>query len=298
MKKTLLTLAFIALITTVNAQYVVSVQLGGSYSTGSMTPTPTTHTGISRLTGADTIFFIPNDTITMANPLGLTGGFKFGYQVGRTQFGLSASFSWNHYKSDMSPNDYYQYISGYSDSPFFVVTPGRIPNIKDWTGWYKWQQSSFTIAPYLRYELIQMGDVAFFLELNGYYKRSFQAKRHDYVDFEWLEMRNTIDSTYRIPDSSTSLGVKLTPGLSWQLTPHCYVDLYLDVLAISYDKTTHNHVHTFEMWDVIAEPNVIARREEVSTSTTTTVLGFDFNGSTVHSPANRSWVRVGFNYTF
>jgi hypothetical protein len=76
------------------------------------------------------------------------------------------------------------------------------------------------------------------------------------------------------------------------------VDLYLDVLAISYDKTTHNHVHTFEMWDVIAEPNVIARREEVSTSTTTTVLGFDFNGSSVHSPANRSWVRVGFNYTF
>jgi hypothetical protein len=298
MKKILLTFALIALITTANAQYVVSAHLGGSYANGSMTPTQSTHTGISRLTGNDTVYYIPNDTITMPTPIGVSGGIKFGYQVGRIQFGISGSFSWNYTKSEITPSDYYSYISGYSDSPYFVVTPGRIPNIKEWTGWYKWQQCSFTLAPYVRYELIQMGDLAFFLEMNGYYTRSFQAKRHDYVDFVWLEMRNTIDSTYRIPDSATSLGIKITPGLSWQLNPHCYVDLYLDVMAFSYDRTTRSHMHSYESWDVIAEPNVIARREEITTTTTTSVLGFDFVGSTLLSPTNRSWVRVGFNYTF
>lgn len=298
MKKILLTFALIALITTANAQFVVSAHLGGNYATGSMTPTQTEHVGFSTITGNDTVYYIDNDTITMANPLNVTAGLKFGYQIGRLQFGISGSYSWGHYKQEFTPTEYYNYLSGYSDSPFFIVNPSKIPDIKDWTGWYKYQQSSFTIAPYLRYELIQMGDVAFFLELSGYYTRTKQAKRHDYVDFEWLEMRNTIDSTYRIPDSSNSLGAKLTPGLSWQLDPHCYIDLYLDVLAFSYDRTVRSYSHTYETWDVIAEPNVIARREETTTTTTTSRLGFDFNGLPGHSTANRSWVRVGFNYTF
>lgn len=298
MKKILLTFAFIALITTVNAQFVVSAHLGGNYATGSITPTQTEHVGFSDITGNDTVYYIDNDTITMPNPLNVSAGLKFGYQIGRLQVGISGAYSLSHYKQEMSPTQYYSYLSEYSDSPFFIVKPNKIPDIKDWTGWYKYQQTSFTIAPYLRYELIQMGDVAFFLELSGYYTRTFQAKRQDYVDFEWLEMRHTIDSSYRIPDSSTSLGVKLTPGLSWQLDPHCYIDLYLDVLAFSYDKTTHIHSHTYETWDVIAEPNVIARREETTTTTTSTFMGFDFNGLPGHSTANRSWIRVGFNYTF
>jgi hypothetical protein len=69
-------------------------------------------------------------------------------------------------------------------------------------------------------------------------------------------------------------------------------------MAFSYDRTTRSHMHSYESWDVIAEPNVIARREEITTTTTTSVLGFDFVGSTLLSPTNRSWVRVGFNYTF
>lgn len=298
MKKTLLTFAFISLVAVANAQFVVSAHLGGSYASGSLTPTTTEHVGISRLTGNDTIYYTSNDTTTMPTPLSITAGLKFGYQIGRLQFGISGSYGWSQSKQEISPEQYYNYLSGYSDCPYFVVNPNKIPDIKDWTGWYKYQQSSFTIAPYLRYELIQMGDVAFFLELNGYYTRTSQAKRRDYVDFEWWEMRNTVDSTYNVPSSSNSLGVKLTPGMSWQLDPHCYIDLYLDVLAFSYDRTTQKQVHTYETWDVIAEPNVIARREETSTTTTTTRLGFDLNGLPNHSLASRSWVRVGFNYTF
>lgn len=297
MKKLLLSFAFIVLIATANAQFVVSAHLGGNYTTGSTTPTQTEHRGYG-VTGNDTIYYFDNDTITMANPLNVTAGLKFGYQIGRLQFGISGSYSWGHYKQEITPADYYSHISQYSDSPFFVVTPNRIPDIKDWTGWYKYQQSSFTIAPYLRYELIQMGDVAFFLELNGYYSRALQAKRHDYVDFEWWEMRNTVDSTYHIPQTSTSRGVKLTPGMSWQLSPHCYVDLYLDVLAFSFDRTELYSSHTFETWDRITSPNVIAIRTETTDLTTIDRIGFDFNGLSGLSVANRSWVRVGFNYTF
>ncbi len=298
MKKTLLIFAFIALVAVANAQFVVSAHLGGSYATGSLTPTTTEHVGVSTLTGNDTVYYINNDTTTMPTPLSVTAGLKFGYQIGRLQFGISGSYSWSQSKQEISPEQYYNYISGYSDCPYFVVNPNKIPDIKDWTGWYKHQQSSFTIAPYLRYELIQMGDIAFFLDLDAYYTRTNQATRHDYVDFEWLEMRNTVDSTYSIPSSANSLGVKLTPGMSWQLDPHCYIDLYLDVLAFSYDHTTQEQSHTYETWDVIAEPNVVARREETTTTTTTNKLGFGLNGLPQYSLAGRSWVRVGFNYTF
>lgn len=298
MKKILLALAAFALTASANAQFVVGVHLGGSYSGGTVTPTNTEYVGVSRLTGNDTVYHSPNDTLTLRTPWGVTGGFKFGYQTGRLQFGISGSFSWDHYKEEMSATEYYSDISQYSDCPYFIVNPTRIPDIQEWTGWHKWQQSSITIAPYVRYEVIQMGDAAFFLELNGYFKRSFQPRRHDFVDFYWLEMHNTIDSSFTIPDHASSIGLKMTPGLSWQLTPHCYVDLYLDVLALSYDRTTRTHVHTFETWDVIAEPNVVARREETTTVTNTTALGFDLNGTPATGAAGRSWVRVGFNYTF
>ena len=78
----------------------------------------------------------------------------------------------------MEPDQYYYYLRESSESPFFVVNPARIPKITNWTGLYTIQQSSFTIAPYLRYELIEMGDLAFFMELNAYYTRTFEGKRH------------------------------------------------------------------------------------------------------------------------
>lgn len=86
--------------------------------------------------------------------------------------------------------------------------------------------------------------------------------------------------------------------MSWQLSPHCYVDLYLDVLAFSFDRTELYSSHTFETWDRITSPNVIAIRTETTDLTTIDRIGFDFNGLSGLSVANRSWVRVGFNYTF
>ncbi|MCQ2283060.1 MAG: hypothetical protein MJZ99_10640 [Bacteroidales bacterium] len=295
MKKILLTIFMLATAAISQAQFVISAQLGGATTSGAITPTPSQYLGFSPLTGADTTFFYPNDTLTYPRTMDFTGGIKFGYQSGRIQAGLAASFSWGTAKGDLSAKDY---ADLYRNNPYAVIKDNYISQMSDYTGWYRENHWSLAIAPYLRYEAITLGDVAFFIELNGYYRRTFQPKRHEYVDFSRMEMRNTVDTTFRITDSSTALGVQLVPGLSWQLTPHCYIDLYFDLLAFGYDKTTANNITVKEDWDLITYPYVIARRETISTSTTITTIGFQTLGTPALSSAHQNWVRVGINYTF
>ena len=298
MKKLFLTLGLIALAATANAQFVVSAQLGGSYAFGSTTP-DATYTGASRLTGNDTVYAVPTDTLTHDNPLYLSLGLKFGYQIGRLQMGLAASFAWSHLRSDMAASQFN--LNHILPDHLNPMTPGGViysaPYV-DYEGWYKQRRSQFTIAPYLRYELIQLGDVAFFLELNAYYSRVFQPVRHDYADWYRFEMHNTVDTTYHILDSASSLGAKITPGLSWQLSPHCYVDLYLDVLAFTFDRTTHINTDVRDEYIFTSGTPTLACRTTTTITTTTTNIGYGVNGSSLLSPTGRNWVRVGFNYTF
>ena len=293
MKKILLTISLIALATTANAQFVVSAQLGGSYAFGSTTP-DATYTGISLLTGNDTTYAVPTDTLTHDNPLYLTVGFKFGYQIGRLQMGLAASFAWSHDRCDMSPSQFNR--NRILPDHLNPLNPNA-PNT-DYEGWYIQRRSSFTISPYLRYEVIQLGDVAFFMELTGYYTRTFQPIRHDFIDWYCYEMHNTIDTTYHILDSASSFGARLTPGLSWQLSPHCYVDLYLDVLAFTFDRTTHINTDILDEYISTSGTPTLASRTTTTITTTTTDIGYGVNGSKLLSPTSRNWVRVGFNYTF
>ena len=293
MKKIFLTLGLIALAATANAQFVVSAQLGGSYAFGSTTP-DATFTGHSILTGADTTYFVPTDTLEHDNPLYLTIGGKIGYQMGRLQVGLAASFAWSHLRSSMSPSQFnLNRILPEHENPLNPDAPN-----KDYEGWYKQRRSSFTISPYLRYEVIQTGDVSFFLELSGYYTYTFQPVRHDFIDWYCYEMHNTIDTTYHILDSASSLGAKITPGLNWQLTPHCHVDLYFDVLAFTFDRTTHINTDIYDEYISTSGTPTLASRTTTTVTTKTTDIGFGVNGSSLLSPSGRNWVRVGFSYTF
>lgn len=298
MKKILFTLVLIALASTASAQFVVSAQLGGSYAFGSTTP-DATFQGYSTFTGADTTYMVPTDTLKHDNPLYLTAGFKFGYQIGRLQVGLAASFAWSHLRSSMSPSQFN--LNHIMPDHLNPMTPGGViydaPYV-DYEGWYVQRRSQFTIAPYLRYELIQLGDVAFFLELSGYYTRISQPVRHDYADWYRFEMHTTIDTTYHILDSATSLGAKITPGLNWQLTPHCHVDLYLDVLAFTFDRTTHINTDIIDEYISTSGTPTLASRTTTTVTTKTTDIGFGVNGSKWLSPTGRNWVRVGFSYTF
>ena len=293
MKKIFLTLGLIALAATANAQFLVSAQLGGSYAFGSTSP-DATYTGLSPLTGADTVYAVPTDTLTHDNPLYLTAGFKFGYQMGRLQVGLAASFSWSHLRCDMSPS---QFNTNRIMPDHLNPLNPNAPN-KEYEGWYRQRRSSFTISPYLRYEVIQAGDVSFFLELSGYFTHTFQPVRHDFVDWYCYEMHNTIDTTYHILDSATSYGAKITPGLNWQLTPHCHVDLYLDVLAFTFDKTTHINTDILDEYIFTSGTPTLASRTTTTVTTKTTDIGFGVNGASLLGSTGRNWVRVGFSYTF
>lgn len=298
MKKIFLILSLIALTSTASAQFVVSAQLGGSYAFGSTTP-DATFTGHSLFTGADTTYAVPSDTLTHDNPLYLTIGGKFGYQIGRLQVGIAASFAWTHDRCDMSYSQFN--LNHIMPDHLNPMTPGGViydaPYV-DYEGWYKQRRSQFTIAPYVRYELIQLGDVAFFLELNAYYSRVFQPVRHDYADWYRFEMHNTIDTAYHILDSARSLGAKIIPGLSWQLSPHCYIDLYLDVLAFTFDRTTHINTDVLDEYIFTSGTPTLASRTTTTVTTKTTDIGFGVNGSNLLSPTGRNWVRIGFNYTF
>ncbi|MBO4599912.1 MAG: hypothetical protein J5641_04150 [Bacteroidales bacterium] len=293
MKKILFILSMMALAATADAQFVVSAQVGGSYAFGATTP-DATFQGYSQFTGMDTTYAVPTDTLRHDNPLYLTLGFKFGYQIGRLQMGLAASFEWTHDRCDMSPSQFN--TNRIMPAHINPLNPNA-PNT-DYEGWYKQRRYSFTIAPYLRYEVLQVGDVAFFLELNGYFTRISQPIRHDFVDWYCYEMHNTIDTTYHILDSGYSLGAKIVPGLSWQLSPHCYIDLYLDVLAFTFDKTTHYNTDVLDEYIFTSGEPTLASRTTTTVTTKTTDLGFGVNGSSLLSPTGRNWVRIGFNYTF
>ena len=293
MKRVFITLALIVLAATANAQFVVSGMLGGSYAFGSTTP-DATFVGVSRETGMDTTYVVPYDTLTHDKPLYLSLGFKFGYQMGRLQVGLAASFAWTHDRCSLSPS---QFNTNHIVPDHLNHLSPTAPNT-NYEGWYLQRRSSFTISPYLRYEVIQLGDAAFFLELSGYYTHTFQPIRHDFIDWYCYEMHNTIDTTYHILDSSSSIGAKITPGLTWQLTPHCNIDLYFDVLAFTFDKTTHINTDILDEYIFTSGTPTLASRTTTTITTTTTDLGFGVSGANSLSPTGRNWVRVGFNYTF
>ncbi|MBQ3983636.1 MAG: hypothetical protein II633_07670 [Bacteroidales bacterium] len=292
MKKIILIITLMTLAATANAQFVVSAQLGGSYSLGSTMPSATFYGHTP--SGADSIAPIPMDTLNHQNPLGLTLGFKFGYQTGRLQFGIAASYSFSHLYSDMMPSEFNQnHILPEYRNPLKPTNP----NV-DYEGWFTQHQSSFMVAPYVRFEAIQVGDVAFFLEFNAYYSHVFQPIRHDFADWYCFDMHHTIDTTYHVQDSSHSLGAKIIPGLSWQLSPNCFIDLYFDVLAISFDMTVHQNKEIIDEYIFTSGTPTLANRTIVNTTNSTVNLGYMAKGISPLNPASNNWVRIGINYTF
>ena len=290
MKKVLFIFAFISIAALANAQFVVSAQLGGSYFNGSSS-SEFIHQTLSPDTGNDTTIYGRSDTTNFDKPLTLTGGIKIGYQTRKMQFGIAASFSFSHLYAEQSAAEYYA-----ANPNTEIVNPAIAVRYKDYEGWYKQYRTSYSIIPYIRYELIQLGDLTFFAELNGYFTKVNNATHHDFLDWYYREMHNTIDTTFVIPETSVSLGAKIIPGISWQLSPHCYIDLYLDVLAFTFDYTTLYKRTVIDEYDYTTLPRVLARRTTIDETTTTTEMGFAVTGSPLLT--NRNWVRVGFNYTF
>ena len=287
MKKILLTLSLIVLAQLASAQFVVSAQLGGSYFQGS-SAFETSYSGPSPITGQDTLI---SDTGSYRydKPYNANIGLKFGYQYGKIQVGISAMFGYAHNSGKFSVEEFQL------RHPTIEAYRLRAPH-DSLVANYSQYNTRFTIAPYLRYELIQMGDLAFFAELNAYYSKVNNTHRHEFLDWYRREMHHTIDTSYTIPETTVSIGAKITPGLSWQLTPHCGIDLYLDIIAFSFDRTILSRTTVVEEYDYTTTPRVLSRVTTTDLKATTDQIGFGIVGSSLFS--SRNWIRVGFNYTF
>lgn len=287
MKKILLTISVLLLAHLANAQFVVSAQLGGAISRGS-SAFESVYTGPSPVTGLDTVI-TDTGSHKFDKPISASIGLKFGYQMGKLQFGIAGMFAYSRISGNFSVEEF---TRRHPTIEAVRVKPPHDSLVAN----YSQYQTAFSVSPYLRYELIQMGDLAFFAELNAYYSKTNYSHRHEFLDWYRLEMHHTIDTSYTIPESTVSLGAKITPGLSWQLSPKCCIDLYLDIIAFSFDKSVYTKTTVVEEYDYTTTPRVLSRVTTTDLTATTRQIGFGIAGSSLFS--ERNWIRVGFNYTF
>ena len=311
MKKILLTLALLSCAATIQAQFVVSLNLTGSKPDLSSSSDISTHYrnyNYEAPTGPGEPPTLSGITDSVVNSqmdlmpdkyLALGGGLKLGYQIQGLQFGISGSFNWYYTHNDQDAARYMNNNINCDVRPLQIQAqnPDTVL-LQEYTGWFKEYYTAFTIAPYVRYELVQAGDIALFLEANGFFTKINKPQHHDYLDWYYHEMHGTIDTSFTIENSTISYGALVVPGLSWQISPHCLVDLYFDCLALGYRYTKNTNVDVFDVYDYTSEPRVLSRRTTTTTVTEDTNIGFDLNAAPTASRNYSTWLRVGFSYTF
>lgn len=284
MKKILLSIALAAFAFSASAQFIVSANIGGSMFSGDTN----IHTQISVVSNEEssaTVYPVTTGTFT--------AGLKLGYKFGKAQAGIAGSYSM--YNLDRQPLD-----------P--TIVPMISSQSANWTstGEMKSHGASYTIAPYFRYDVITSGDIALFLELNAFYTVSMNPTVDEcHVTNTLIPSGGTIQFLWDttnvvVPRTSTSYGVKVTPGLSWQLSKHCGIDLYFDFLSLAYSHISTSRIDMNYKFQI----NGMGVVEGVAfTPTTTTSSSSSFSGGLTGTPilteqGVNNWVRVGFNFTF
>ena len=315
MKKVLFTLALLLSTVAAQAQFVVSLNLNGTkpaysntldlskdfrrYNYEYIQQGPGGEV-IGPFTGyTDSVILRDQQQYESDNFFAIGGGLKIGYQWQRIQFGVSGTFNYHLTSVDQ---DAARYMADNVNCDIFSLKKqsqlSDTTILVDYEGWFKEHYTSFTVAPYVRVELLQAGDIALFAEVNGFYSKVNKPQHHDYLDWYFHEMHNTIDTSFTIDQSAFSYGALLTPGLSWQLSPHCLVDLYFDFMAIGYRYTKSTNITVVDEYDYTASPRVLARRTTTTTVSEDTNIGFDLNAAPMAARNYTSWVRVGLSYTF
>ena len=286
MKRILLTLALAVFTLSANAQFFISANVGGNKFSG----TTHTHTQISVVADIeyDTVSFLESTT-------SFTGGLKAGYKFGKAQIGVAGSYSM--YNSIHQPLD-----------PTLVPIIGNI--MPNWvsSGEMSSHGASFTVSPYFRYDILTAGDVALFVELHLFYSQMMNPTIDSVSVNNHMEMNGApvITSYFTwdtasavVPRNSTSYGVRVTPGLSWQLTNHCGIDLYLDFLSLAYTKINRTDTRLDYNFKVSGAGTVTYDYTATTINTSSTEWGGGLMGTPLLTEQGvNNWVRVGFNFTF
>lgn len=279
MKKIVLTLVLAAFAFAANAQLVISANIGGSMTSGNTH----TNTHVTVVTDSTASTDTPMQDVTA-----YTAGLKIGYKfLQKFHVGVSGSYSASTIENQ--PLD-----------PTIIPMIGNSVPTFTTTGTMSTKTSSFTVAPYFRYDFLQAGDVSLFVELSGFYTKVMNpiinAEVHNAGPMD-VNIDTTFTNIPR-PLTSTSFGVSLVPGLSWQLSKHCGIDLYMDFLALAYSATTTTRTdieYTFRYSNL-----VLSYETDMTTYTTDeTQMGATITGTPLLTPlGTNNWVRVGFNFTF
>ena len=285
MKKIVLTLALVVAAFAANAQLVISANIGGNMSSGNVN----TYRHVTIVLDSTSNVDMPKEAYT-----NFTGGLKIGYKFGNAQAGIAASYNMYTIENQKLDPTIIPIVGVYEGVNY------GIPAVTT-TGGMETKGASFTVAPYFRYDIVKAGDVAIFAELDLFYSRSNNPTIH-----AWESNVNPVvnfsldlDSTFSRPMVTSRMGVSVVPGLSWQLTNHCGIDLYLDFLSLAYSKTKTvrmDNQYIFKMINgVELQTNVV--------STITTIDDTELGGGVTGTPlltelGKNNWVRVGFNFTF
>ena len=168
--------------------------------------------------------------------------------------------------------------------------------------------SSFTVAPYFRYDVLTAGDVSLFIELSLFYTQmqnptidTAKVDNHMEVNgvpvvtsyFTW----DTVGAL--VPRNSTTYGARVTPGLTWQLSKHCGIDLYLDFLSLAYSQTKSIDTRLDYSFKVSGTGTVTYDYTLTTVNTSSTDFGGALTGTPLLTKQGvNNWVRVGFNFTF
>ena len=288
MKKIVLSLAFVVFAFAANAQLVISANIGGNMTSG----TVNTYRHVTIVLDSTSNVDVPMESYS-----NFTGGLKIGYKFGKSQVGIAGSYNMYTIGNQKLDPTIIPIVGVYEGVNYGVPTVVT-------TGGMEPKGSSFTVAPYFRYDIIKSGDVAIFAELDLFFSRSSNPTIHAWesnanIGVNWSL---DLDSTFSRPCVVTSLGASVVPGLSWQLSNHCGIDLYLDFLSLAYSQSTTVRMDNAYEYNFTASGTTLQLQTNV-VSTITTIKESQLGGGLTGTPlltelGKNNWVRVGFNFTF
>lgn len=276
MKKILATLILVTFAFAANAQLFVSANIGGRINSGNTK----TSTHVTIVTDSTVVTDVPMDDVKA-----FTGGVRVGYKFGRLQAGVAGAFNMS---TTVQP------------TVDFSLMPIPTQAGYSFTGTTTTKVTSFTVAPFIRYDIIQAGDVALFAEVHAFYSKQNDPEH----DIQMSIVKDgvpfiTSDTSFTAECNTTALGVQVIPGLSWQLSKHCAIDLYLDFLSLAYaSSTTLSTVHKYS-FSFIGISGYTITDQSITTEAKTTSFEGGLHGTPLLTQLGTSnWVRVGFNFTF
>ena len=274
MKKVLLTLAVTCFAFAASAQIVVGGQIGFNTNNGNLN----SHTVLSGtgVPGAD----YDRTWDRPANPYtSFTFMPKIGYNLNeKMQVGAQLGFTY-------TTTTIYNAVYGLSYSYTY-------PEAEDWE---KISTFDFSIAPYFRYNVAEMGKFTFFCEAQFYFGITSKPTYTDHATkLEVLGLTyDAVDTTYKGNTSITSFGISVTPGLNYKFTDHVSMDIYIDLLGLGFN---HRHINTFDDNNPNNVYGTYTDTEEYNTTSNDFYFNANFNAQTVRE--HLSLFRLGFNYVF